>query len=62
MITWVLIVFAHVGVLGKTDSNALTSVPGFTVLAECMQAGDATKTLSNGTVKDIKYVCVKQTK
>lgn len=58
MLTWTLILFAHVGIMGKTDSNALTSVPGFESYASCQKAGEAAKSMATGTVKEIRYVCV----
>lgn len=62
MITWVLILFAHVGPIGDGNSNALASVPGFQRQAECKAAGEAAVTMANGTVKKISYVCVQQTR
>ena len=62
MLTFALILFAHVGVMGQGNSNAITTLPGFTSEAECRAAGDAAKKLVSGTVKEISYVCVKQTK
>lgn len=55
---WVLIIFAHVGMMGKGDSNALTTVSGFTSNRTCMEAGAISKTLTQGTVKEINYKCV----
>ena len=62
MVTWILILFAHVGAMGSGNSNALTSVPGFASQAECSDAGKAAKALVAGTVKEISYACVRQTK
>ena len=62
MVTWVLLVFAHVGALGDGNSNALVAVPGFEVQAECTAAGEAYKKLAGNTVKKIEYACVKQTR
>lgn len=61
-ITWVLILFAHVGPLGDGNSNALTAVHGFANQQECEIAGKAAQALGTATTKVIKYVCVKQTK
>lgn len=58
MTTFILIIFAHVGALGDGNSNALTSVPGFQTEAACIAAGKKAKTLANGTVKSIDFVCV----
>lgn len=60
--TWVLILFAHVGVAGSGNSNALTSVPGFKTQAECAAAGKTAQQLVRGTVKELEYVCVSQGK
>lgn len=58
--TWVLILFAHVGPLGETDSNSLASVPGFSSQQECQQAGQAAADMAKGTTKQIRFTCVKQ--
>lgn len=58
MSTFVLILFFHVGMLGKTDSNASTTVPGFTSQATCAAAGEEAKKLVKGTVKEMSFVCV----
>jgi hypothetical protein len=62
MVTWVLIVFAHVGAMGDGNSNALTNVPGFGTAQECQTAGESVKKLARGTVKSIDFVCVQQTR
>ena len=61
MITYVLILFFHVGVMADGNSNAATTVPGFSTLQECNQAGAEVKALVKGTVKQLSFVCVKQT-
>jgi len=55
---WTLILFFHVGMLGKTDSNATTSVQGFSSVAVCQAAGEEAKKLVKGTVKEMSFVCV----
>lgn len=62
MKTFILILFFHVGFMGDTDSNATTTVPGFTSQAECEQAGKDAGYLVKGTKKNLEYVCVTQTK
>jgi hypothetical protein len=62
MITYILILFAHVGAMGDGNSNALASIPGFASKQECDTAGESAKRLGNGTTKEIKFVCVKQTR
>lgn len=61
MLTWTLILFAHVGILASTDSNALTNVSGFATETECVAAGKRSKDLVSGTKIEIAFVCVKQT-
>ena len=56
---WILILFAHVGVLGMTDSNSITTAE-FTSQATCIAAGKAAKSLVAGTVKNIEYACVQK--
>lgn len=53
---WILILFAHVGPLGQTDSNSLTTAI-YSSSAACERAGKAAKTLAVGTTKEIRYVC-----
>ena len=60
MNTFVLILFFHVGIFGDTDSNATTSVPGFSSYEQCRKAGVETKKLVSGTKKDVEFVCVEQ--
>ncbi len=55
---WVLIVFAHAGMMSKGDSNSLTSVDGFASQAACNAAGNAAKALTSGTTKEVRFVCV----
>jgi hypothetical protein len=61
MKTFILILFFHVGFWGDTDSNATTSVPGFSSMEECQRAGVATLSMVKGTKKEAKFVCVEQT-
>jgi hypothetical protein len=58
--TWVLILFAYAGVMSKGDSVTMTSVSGFTSEAQCAVAGDITKRMANNTLKEIRFVCVRQ--
>ena len=62
MVTFILLVFAHVGPVGDGNSNALTAVSGFVTEAECRAAGDAYAKLANGTTKQIRYTCVRQSR
>lgn len=56
---YVLILFAHVGLMGKGNSNALTTHE-FNSETACVEAGKKAKALANGTVKEIAFVCVKK--
>jgi len=56
---WTLILFAHVGMMGSGNSNALTNVPGFQTQQLCIAGGNEAKRLSDSSVKVITYVCVK---
>lgn len=56
---WVLILFAHVGMLGDGNSNALTTAE-FTSQVSCQAAGKAAKALVSGSVKEISFVCVQK--
>ena len=56
---YVLILFAHVGLTGSGNSNALTTAE-FTSEATCKAAGAAAKAMAGGTVKNITYVCMKK--
>ena len=58
-ITWILILFAHVGLMGEGNSNALTTAE-FSSEATCKAAGDAARKMAQGTVKEINYVCTKK--
>lgn len=60
MIEYTLILFLYAGVLSKSDSVALTNVPGFKNQGACQQAGmAAVKQLTTGTFKDGKFICVR---
>ena len=56
---YVLILFAHVGLMGSGNSNALTTAE-FSSESTCKAAGDAAKAMAGGTVKNITYVCMKK--
>ena len=56
---YVLILFAHVGLMGSGNSNALTTAE-FSTAETCKAAGDAAVKMAGGTVKNITYVCAKK--
>jgi hypothetical protein len=57
--TWLLILFAHAGIMSDKDSMALTTAT-FGNEAACIAAGEQAKKMANNTLKVIKYTCVKQ--
>ena len=61
MATWVMMDFIYAGMFVKSDSVALTSVPGFATQQECETAGKALKVLTEGSQKVVRYVCVQRT-
>jgi hypothetical protein len=56
---WMLIIYAFSGGMSGSDSVALTTVGSFQNEQSCIIAGDKTKTMSRGTLKEIRYTCVK---
>ena len=56
---WMLIVFAFAGGLSDHDSVALTTVGSFQNEQTCIVAGDKVKKMQDGTMKTIRYSCVK---
>jgi maleate cis-trans isomerase len=56
MSTWILILFAHTGVMSSNDSNSLTTAI-FATEQHCTAAGEAAKKMAAVTTKVIKYSC-----
>ena len=56
---WILILFAHVGVMGDGNSNSLTTAV-YSSAETCAAAGNAAKKLAKGSFKEIEWVCTKQ--
>jgi hypothetical protein len=56
MNTWILILFAHTGMMSNNDSNSLTTAL-FATEQHCVAAGEAAKKLASGTTKVMKYTC-----
>jgi len=56
---WVLILFAHVGMLGDGNSNALTTAE-FNFEKTCMEAGQRAQALAKGSVKEIAFICARK--
>jgi hypothetical protein len=54
--TWILIIFAHTGMMSDNDSNSLTTAT-FATEQHCVAAGEAAKKMAAGTTKVIKYTC-----
>jgi hypothetical protein len=55
---WVLILFIHASLMSSSDSVSLTNVP-MTTQAMCEAAGKAADKLVKGTLKEAKYICVR---
>ena len=58
---WVLILYIYAGALAQGDSVALTHIPMSSEQA-CRTAGEAAGGLVKTTTKNVRYVCVKNTK
>lgn len=56
---YILILMMHVGTMGSGNSNALTTAV-FSSKENCEIAGKEAVKLTSGTVKEIKYTCVKK--
>ena len=56
---WILIVYAFAGGMSGTDSVALTTVGSFKVEQVCIAAGEKAKKMANGTLKEIRYTCLR---
>lgn len=53
---WILILFAHAGMMSDKDSMAMTTAK-FPTEAACVAAGEQSKKMANMTTKVIKYTC-----
>lgn len=58
--TFTLIIFIYAGVLSQGDSVALDHISGFKTMQECGVAGEQARTLTGGTFKSARYVCIVQ--
>lgn len=61
MSTWVLIIFVTVGALGR-GGGEIGTVPGFRDQAECKRAGETLKVVLGGTLRQVEYACVVQSR
>lgn len=57
---WTLIIFIYTGMFAKSDSVALTNIPGFTSEASCIAAAEKSKNFVKDTAKEFRFTCVKQ--
>jgi len=55
--TWTLVILVWVGGFSSKESNALTTVPGFTSKEMCESGARSVKTMESGA-KSISTVCV----
>jgi hypothetical protein len=57
---WILVIYVYAGVYAKGDSVAITYIPHFKSEAACAAAGNVTKSLVNGSIKEHRFVCIRQ--
>lgn len=57
--TYILILFAHVGIMGSGNSNSVTTAE-FNTKESCEVALRAAESLSSGSTKIIRGVCAKK--
>jgi hypothetical protein len=58
--SYILVIFLYAGTFSKGDSVAVTNIPGFKSETYCTAAGKAALDLAKGTIKEGKFVCLKQ--
>lgn len=56
---WILIIYAFAGGLSGTDSVALVNAGEFKQESVCIAAGEKAKKMSTGTLKEIRYTCLR---
>jgi hypothetical protein len=57
---WVLVIYAFAGGMSGTDSVALTSIRDtFKTEQVCINAGEKAKKMASGTLKEIRYTCLR---
>lgn len=56
---YVLILFAHVGMMGSGNSNSITTQE-FTSREACLNAREVAESMSSGSTKIIKAECVQK--
>lgn len=58
--SYVLVLFLYAGTFSSGDSVALTNIGGFKTEQSCISAGKQAMSLPKGTMKEGKFVCLKQ--
>jgi hypothetical protein len=58
--SYVLVLFLYAGAFSKGDSVSITNVPGFKSEASCVAAGKSGVGLVKDTLKEGRFVCLKQ--
>lgn len=61
MVTWTLVIVVMVGISGRSGVG-VGSVPGFADQPECQRAGETVKMVVGGNLREVRYICVVQTK
>ena len=54
---FVLVLFIHAGMLAHTNDVSVTTARFYNRSA-CMDAGNAAKSLTSGTVQNVEYACI----
>ena len=60
MTGWTLILYIYAGMLAPDNSVALTHIQGFKTETSCWAAGAAARSLVKDSLKDLRFVCIKQ--
>lgn len=56
--SFILVIFVYAGAFAKSDSVALLQIPQPTLQA-CQEAGKQIQKMDEGTTKNIKFTCIK---
>lgn len=62
MKTFVLVLYIYAGILANGDSVSIAPITGFKTVEECIAAGDKSIPLVKSSAKQLRYVCLEQTK
>lgn len=60
MVTWVLVIFMTIGAMGRSG-GMIGTIDGFRDQDECRRAGETVRVAFEGSLKEVRFVCVVQT-